>query len=175
MSAEFQTRESSAEDSIAIESIYPRAFPDEDLVPLVQDLLQSPDVALSLVAVAGGEIAGHVIFTTCGVVGGNVNVALLGPLAVDPPWQKQGIGSALVQAGLQQLQGSGVSVVCVLGDPKYYGRFGFAAETLIEPPYPLPPEWEGAWQSASLDGVGTGITGVLSVPPVWRRPALWAP
>ena len=130
---------------------------------------------MSLVATAGREIAGHVIFTRCGLIGDDVNVALLGPLAVDLPWQKQGIGSALVRAGLQQMQGSGVSAVCVLGDPNYYRRFGFAPETRIEPPYPLPPEWEGAWQSANLGSASTGISGILSVPPVWRKPALWAP
>ena len=175
MSVEFEIRESRAADSKAIESIYPGAFPDEDLVPLVQDLLKDPDVTLSLVATANSQIAGHVIFTRCGVVGNDLDVALLAPLAVDRPYQGEGIGSALVRAGLQRLQDAGVSTVLVLGDPKYYGRFGFTAETLIEPPYPLPPQWEGAWQSVNPGGAGKQVAGPLSVPAEWRKRALWAP
>ncbi len=175
MSAEFRIRESDSEDTEAIKSIYPRAFPDEDLVPLVQDLLENPDMTLSLVATVSGHIAGHVVFTKCAVNGIDANVALLAPLAVDPSRQKQGIGGALVRAGLQQLQVAGVSEVCVLGDPSYYGRFGFTSQTLIEPPYPLPPEWRSAWQSTDLGGASNEIVGALSVPPVWRKPELWAP
>ena len=172
---ELEIRESGAGDRGAIDSLYPRAFPDEDLLPLVQGLLEVPDIALSMVASADSEVVGHVAFTRCAVAGHDVSIALLAPLAVDTSHQKQGVGSALVRAGLQQLQDSGVSMVCVLGDPNYYGRFGFAAETAIAPPYPLPPEWEGAWQSVIVGGASENIAGVLSVPPVWRKRALWAP
>ena len=175
MSAEPKIRESKRGDSTAIESLYPRAFPDEDLVPLVRDLLNSPEVALSLVATTDMQILGHVVFTECSVVGNGVNVALLAPLAVDPSWQRRGIGRAIVRAGLRQLEDSGVSVVCVLGDPNYYGRVGFARETLIEPPYPLPPDWVGAWQSIIFGGATKHAAGVLAVPPAWRKRALWAP
>jgi hypothetical protein len=44
-----------------------------------------------------------------------------------------------------------VGKVLVLGDPAYYGRFGFAKETAIQPPYPLPEAWDGAWQSLVLN------------------------
>ena len=55
----------------------------------------------------------------------------------------QGIGIALVRAGLQQLKDNDVSVVCVLGDSAFYGRLGFLPATSIQPPYRLPAEYDG--------------------------------
>ena len=175
MSDSFEIRESVSADRPAIESLYPEAFPDEDLLPLVRDLVPDTEVATSLVAVAAPGVIGHVIFTACGVVGSDVGAALLAPLAVARAWQRQGVGSAIVRAGLRRLEDSGVAVVCVLGDPAYYGRLGFARERLIEPPYPLPPEWDGAWQSRYLGAATASCAGRLSVPRQWRQPALWAP
>jgi len=116
-----------------------------------------------------------VIFTRCGVDADAGSAALLGPLAVAPACQRRGIGSALVRAGLRRLEEKGVTRVCVLGDPAYYGRFGFRAESMIEPPFPLPDEWQSAWQSISLGETEEPCRGVLSVPAQWRNPALWAP
>ena len=172
---ELQIRESRPDDSSAIESLYPEAFPDEDLLPVVQDLLNDTGVTLSLVGTIDAQIVGHVIFTRCGVAGSNVNASLLAPLAVSPAWQRQGIGSAIVHAGLRRLMDSNVSLVLVLGDPAYYGRLGFLPESAIEPPYPLPPEWDGAWQSQYLSHPEAPCVGKLSVPSPWRRPLLWAP
>jgi len=173
MSDELEIRESSLEELAAIESLYPEAFPDEDLIPLVRDLLKDTVVAMSLVGIIDTQVVGHVVFTRCGVVGHSVNASLLGPLAVAPAWQRQGIGSAIVQAGFRQLELAGVDRVYVLGDPAYYGRFGFLADSLVEPPYSLPPDWDGAWQSLSLSETTTPCTGKLSVPLQWLQPDLW--
>jgi putative acetyltransferase len=162
-------------DLISIEVLYPDAFPDEDLLPLVRDLLQDARVALSLVGIIGSSLVGHVIFTTCGVAGSSDKAALLGPLAVTSAWQRQGIGSAIIRAGLQQLENASVTQVYVLGDPAFYGRFGFVPETRVAPPYLLPAEWRGAWQSTSLGSVKPPLRGKLSVPQPWLQPALWAP
>ena len=162
-------------DAAAIEALYPLAFPDEDLVPLVRDLLQDPVIALSLVATIDSDIAGHAVFTHCGVDGSDSKGALLGPLAVSPGFQRQGIGSAIVRDGLQRLRKSGVHLVCVLGDPAYYERFGFMPEIRVATPYPVPAEWEGAWRSLNLGEPVTPCEGKLSVPPQWQQPALWAP
>jgi putative acetyltransferase len=167
-------RESAAADVEAIEALYPRAFPDEDLLPLVRELLEDSEVTVSLVSLMDEELAGHAIFTMCSVDGASARVALLGPLAVAPTRQRRGVGSALVRAGLQHLKDADVDLVCVLGDPAYYGRFGFAPETGVEPPYQLPAEWEGAWQSTRLSNLSE-CSGRLSVPRQWRRRALWAP
>jgi putative acetyltransferase len=175
MSYELEIRESVQADASAIESLYPQAFPDEDLLPLVRDLLQHSAIAVSLVGAIDSRIAGHAIVTMCGVVGSSVKAALLGPLAVAPAWQRQGIGSAIVRAGLQRLKDADVDLVCVLGDPAYYGRLGFAPETLVEPPLPLPAEWQGAWQSQYLGEKSASCSGRLAVPRQWQDPALWAP
>ena len=175
MLAGLEIRESVQSDHAAIEALYPEAFPGEDLLPLVRELLQDAAIALSLVGTTGSRIAGHALFTKCGVVGSGVKAALLGPLAVAPTCQRQGVGSALVRAGLQRLETEDVSLVCVLGDPAYYSRLGFVPESLVEPPFRLPAEWRGAWQSQHLGDTSTHCAGKLSVPPQWLHPALWAP
>lgn len=175
MTPDVRIRAGAPQDLAAIESLYPQAFPAEDLLPLVRDLLREPAAILSLVAVAGSRLVGHVIFTACGVAGSDARCALLGPLAVTPDHQQRGVGSALVRAGLQRLEDAGVSQVLVLGDPAYYGRCGFAPEPHVEPPYSLPAEWTGAWQSKQL-GTGTAPPrGRLMLPRTWLRPALWLP
>ena len=172
---DFDIRVSEPNDQAAIATIYPAAFPEEDLLPLVRELLSAGPAVISLVATVGSELVGHVAFTICGIDDGPDTVALLAPLAVTPNRQRNGIGRAIVEAGLQRLQEAGVIRVYVLGDPAYYGRLGFETETQVAPPYPLPDEWAGAWQSLSLGGSGTLPAGTLSVPPVWRDPALWGP
>lgn len=162
-------------DLAGIESLYPEAFPDEDLLPLVRELLQAPDIALSLTATIDSDVAGHAVFTTCGVDGSDAKAALLGPVAVAPARQKLGIGSALIRDGLNRMHEDGVAVVCVLGDPAYYSRLGFRPESLIRAPYPLPDEWKDAWQSQYLDDAITLLAGALLVPRQWRDPALWLP
>ena len=166
-------RESVRRDIDAIEALYPEAFPDEDLVPLVRDLPRDGPSVLSLVAIADSQLVGHVMFTRCSV--SDTSAALLGPLAVAPARQKQGIGSAIVRDGLRRMEEAGVDVVCVLGDPNYYGRFGFAPESSIAPPYPLLPEWDTAWQSLRTGASTAPITGKLLLPQQWMNPSLWAP
>ena len=110
------------------------------------------------------SVVGHVIFTRCGIGEGSNDAALLAPLAVAPDRQRQGIGSAIVQAGLQRLPTIGVDQVYVLGDPAYYGRLGFRPEVGVTPPYPLPAEWQEAWQSINLAPSRPDRQGKLSVP-----------
>jgi putative acetyltransferase len=175
MTDNIEIRESMQVDLFAIESLYLEAFPDEDLLPLVRDLLRETSVALSLVGTIDSKLAGHVIFTMCSVAEHSDRSALLGPLAVEPAWQRRGIGSTIVRNGLRRLKDDGVSQVFVLGDPAYYGRLGFLPESRIAPPYTLPTEWEGAWQSQSLRGTTTPHPGKLSLPRPWLQPSLWLP
>ena len=175
MLKKIEIRESLPSDIISIEKLYPEAFPDEDLLPLVRELLKEEAFVLSLVGIIGGTLVGHVIVTGCSIVGRTEKVALLGPLAIAPSWQQQGIGRTIVRAGLQRLENAGVVQVYVLGDPAYYGHLGFAPEVGVKPPYPLLEEWHGAWQSISLRSVGPPHNGTLSIPEPWCQPALWAP
>lgn len=175
MSGEIEIRESGPEDLAAIGALYGRAFPEEDLSPLVRELLDEPRGVVSLIAAVRGALAGHAVLTDCGVAGRGARVALLGPLAVEPDRQGRGVGTALVRAGLERLEAAGAGRVLVLGDPAYYGRFGFAPEEDIAPPYPLPAEWRGAWQSLGLGGAERPGRGRLVVPGPWRRRELWGP
>lgn len=174
MTDEIVLRESVAGDIAALERIYRDAFPDEDLLPLLSQLLDDPSLGLSLVALSEGAVAGHAYFTNCTVAGGRGKLALLGPVAVVPALQGRGIGGALVRKGLDRMKKAGIVRLCVLGDPAYYGRFGFAPETEIMPPYPLPDAWHDAWQSIGLRDGETRRRGALSVPTPWRNPALWS-
>lgn len=170
-----EIRESRPNDIVLIEKLYPEAFPDEDLLPVVRALLKEAPTVVSLVGIADKVLAGHVMFTPCSLSRRDDKVALLAPLAVAASWQRRGVGGAIVNAGLQRLENDGVALAFVLGDPAYYGRFGFAPDDNIAPPYPLPEEWRGAWQSLSLRSDTPPLSGKLSVPQPWRRQALWAP
>lgn len=169
-------RFSDPDDLPALESLYRAAFAEEDLVPLLHLLHNHGDDVLSLVAVAvsDGEVVGHVAFTRCLVEPGSAPVALLGPLCAAPSCQKQGIGSRLVREGLERISVWNTAAALVLGDPGYYGRFGFVSGCGIEPPYALPAEWAAAWQVLGLQRDAAALTGTLAVPGPWQDRALWS-
>jgi len=159
-------------------SLYGAAFPAEDLRPLLGDIVDAAGPGgpvLSLVAVCGDEVAGHLALSRCAVAGCPASLALLGPVAVAPARQGHGVGRALIEAGLGRLRADNVAAVHVLGDPSFYARFGFETETGVLPPCPVPDAWRDAWQVHRLRPDGAPGSGILEVPAFWRRPALWAP
>jgi len=172
---EFDIRKSEPGDIEALEVLYGEAFPDEDLFPLVRSLLGDEYRVLSMVAVHEGKLFGHVLFTQCYVQESGKEVYLLGPVAVIPRHQKKGIGSTLIKHGLRQIQSLGVDSVYVLGDPNYYGRFGFKMQNSVKPPYPIPNEWISGWQGICLGEAKELPSGVLKVPCPWRSESLWVP
>ncbi len=77
---------------------------------------------------AGGHLVGHVLFTRVTVTtteGDEVGLLGLAPVGVLPSYQSRGIGTMLIEAGLEQLRAAGHPAVVVLGHPSYYPRFGF--------------------------------------------------
>lgn len=171
----FSVRVFETADMDQIEAFYPLAFPDEDLLPLVRELTSHLDDVLILVATAGRKVIGHGVFTLCGLDGGAPTLALLGPLAVTPDWQRRGVGSAVIKAGIDRLKAMDVAGVCVLGDPAYYSRFGFSADHQIAAPYTMPDEWAEAWRYLDLTEDAMSPSGTLTVPTPWAKKALWLP
>lgn len=172
-----EIRSSAAHDVVALQTLYDAAFPTEDLVPLVSALLDCADETLSLVAIDGTDVIGHIVLTfgMLEEAPQDHRVALLGPLCVSPARQLQGLGSMLIHAGLERLRDAGVSRVMVLGDPAYYDRFGFQREAAVIPPYAVPEAWRDAWQSLSLDTDAAEVAGRLVLPAPWLRRELWSP
>lgn len=168
-------RETTPEDTAQILALYPQAFPGEELRPLVSALLAWGPEVLSLATFQDGELSAHAIFTVCRAGDMTQAGALLGPLGVMPSLQRQGVGSALVRAGLERLREMGITQVFVLGDPAWYRRFGFAPERQVLTPYPIPAAWAEAWQSLTLDAGGEPGVAHLSLPEPWMDPALWGP
>lgn len=114
-------------DHAAVYEINRRAFERESEARLVEALRRTADPQISLVAVRDGYVVGHVFFSPVTIDGETGRPAALGlaPLAVAPECQRQGIGSALVRAGLDAARRAGHGVVVVFGHPGFYPRFGF--------------------------------------------------
>ncbi|MTI19063.1 N-acetyltransferase [Rhodobacteraceae bacterium RKSG542] len=173
MADTFIIRDARPEDTAAILGFYPLAFPEEDLVPVAQELLSGGDEFLSLVAEKNGEVVGHVSYSLCGVEGAENSIYLLAPLAVTPALHKQGIGTALIKEGIARAKATGFKKMMVFGDPAYYGRTGFVTDSAITTPCPIPAEYEPGWQSIALSDDAESLSGVLKVPAIWQKPSLW--
>lgn len=114
-------------DHDKIDLLLESAFEGRDESRLVRALRRDGDLALSLVATAAGQVVGHVALSR---IEASQPVLALAPLAVAPPLQSRGLGSALVAAALAH---AGATSVVVLGSPDYYRRFGFETRELVSP------------------------------------------
>ena len=120
-------RQEQAEDLSAIRAVNEQAFSQAEEADIVDQLRALGDRVLSLVAIRGDVIAGHILFSPV-IIENNGDVVEgmgLGPMAVLPDFQGQRIGSALVEAGLRTLRDRICPFVVVLGHSQYYPRFGF--------------------------------------------------
>lgn len=121
-------RQATAEDREAIFGVEERAFGRKHEADLVERVVADGEQLLELVAEKDGRIVGHVLFSRLLVDpdGTPFDAVSLAPLAVDPDYQGQGVGGALVRRGHEILQERGEKLSIVVGDPAYYGRFGYA-------------------------------------------------
>src|SRR5258706_6231630 len=135
-------RPENARDFDTVRTLLLASFGREAEARLVDRLRASGKIAAALVAEEKERILGHVVFSkiAASAEGGEVNALALAPLAVVPAFQRLGIGSALVSAGLERCRSEQQARVVVLGDPVYYARFGFvpAAKFGLKCPLPRP-------------------------------------
>jgi putative acetyltransferase len=137
----------------------------------VEAVREANAVILSLVAVEGEEIVGHILFSPVMIEGetGKHEVAGLAPLAVFPTHQKKGIGKKLTWEGLKRLKGMGIPAVIEFGHPEYYPAFGFvpAREFDLTCEY---PEAGDAFMALELEpGWLAGKKGLVRHHPVFKR------
>ena len=109
-------------DSKAIYKLVTAAFRRPDEAVLIDRLRSDGGCVISLVTAEGDELVGHILFSR---MTAPFRALGLGPVSVKPSRRCAGIGSLLIRTGLDRARGAGWQAVFVLGDPKFYGRFGF--------------------------------------------------
>jgi len=124
----FMVRPAQPGDASGIDGVHRQAFPTDAEARLVALLIGRGQDRVSLVAEALGQVVGHVLFSPA-TVEWPARRALeglgLAPLAVLPHWQRRGVGSALMRAGMEACRLLAVQFVVLVGHPEYYPRFGF--------------------------------------------------
>jgi putative acetyltransferase len=137
-------------DYALLGALHARAFGNRVREPLVVALLRQRrafDPALSLVAERAGEIVGHALFSPyrLRLLDQTIPAVNLAPLAVDPPYQGQGIGGRLIRQGHALAAARGYCISILLGHPGYYPRFGYhthafgSAQLVLSAPVPEGP------------------------------------
>jgi len=123
-----QIRAEKTPDAPGIRAVHLAAFaPRANEADLVDALRRSGQATVSLVAINEGRLVGHVLFSPLTLAPAVPNLRGLGlaPLAVLPEFQRQTIGSQLALRGMEVCRAAGFDFLVLLGDPHYYGRFGF--------------------------------------------------
>jgi predicted N-acetyltransferase YhbS len=147
-------REATSEDRSALLQIHRLAFGQSEEADLVESQLADPTAqpVLSLVAEEEGTVIGHVLFTGVSLLGPDKppSASILAPLAVVPAAQRLGVGRGLIERGAELLTSSGVRLLFVLGDPRYYTKHGFtpASPHGLRAPYVIEPD--AAWMVRPL-------------------------
>lgn len=123
----YTIRAEKAEDHLAIHAVHTAAFGQPLEGDLVDALRRAEALTIALVAVHDTCVVGHIAFSPVTVTSSTTTIEALGlgPLAVLPEYQRQGIGTQLVQAGLTTCRTTPYGIVVVLGHPGYYARCGF--------------------------------------------------
>jgi putative acetyltransferase len=99
---------------------------------IIDALRAANALTISLVAEMDGKIVGHIAFSPVTFSDGSKNWYGLGPISVLPDYQKQGIGKSLVNKGIVLLKDMGAEGCVLVGDPKYYERFGFRSPARLK-------------------------------------------
>lgn len=142
MNALIRNEKSNAEDTHQIHLLTKHAFqnaPHTDHTEhfIVDALRRASALTISQVAIVDEAIIGHVAISPVSISDGSTGWFGLGPISVLPEFQRQGVGSKLMRSSLTTLEETGADGCVVLGDPAYYGRFGFkVVDGLVFPGVP---------------------------------------
>ena len=164
-------RREQPQDISKIREVNRRAFGREQEALVVDKLRDNCNTILSLVALAGNDVVGHILFSPAVIEGENGRLwgSGLAPVAVLPEYQRKGIGSELVQTGVARIKEAGCPYIIVLGYPEYYSRFGFepASRFGIRSEWDVPDE---AFMILMLNRKAMkGITGVAKYREEWAE------
>jgi putative acetyltransferase len=123
-------RDETKDDIAAITEVTIAAFESLEISDhteqfVVDALRAAGALTLSLVAELDGRVVGHIAFSPVTISDGTPDWYGLGPVSVQPKYQRMGIGKALIQEGLSRLKGLGAKGCCLVGHPQYYSKFGF--------------------------------------------------
>jgi len=159
----FSIREEKPEDIAGVRLVNESAFKRPEEANIVDKLRRNCSEVLSLVAVEGEDIIGHILFSPALIESENGQIFGMGlaPMAVIPERQGQGIGTALIQRGIACVRELGYPFVIVLGHAKYYPCFGFKPASQ----YGLRSQWNGVPDEAFMimvlkDNVMHNVNGV---------------
>jgi putative acetyltransferase len=143
-------RTATPRDREAIRLVEEHAFGQQAEAGLVDALVESGDTVLELVAEEDGHVVGHILFSRLYVDHGGRRfpAVALAPLAVEPSFHGTGIGGALVREAHVRLKQAGEKLSIVVGEPGYYGRFGYAHDRAAK--------FESDYQCDALQAVAWG-------------------
>lgn len=158
-------------DYLKIAEVITDAFGQPNEAKLVEAIRNSENYIpeLSLVAEIENNIVGHILFSYIHLVNKETYLVLaLAPVTVSPQFQNQGIGTALVQYGIEKADELGEALVIVLGHPSFYSRFGFVQSTYygIKSPFEVPAE---AFMVKPLKNYEIKYTGDVIYPQVFNN------
>ncbi len=159
------------EDVEYIRYVNEQAFGRENEAKLIEELRNRGALTISLVAVQNDEIVGHISFSLVVIEseGSSFEAISLATMSVLPTYQRKGIGSQMVRAGLEECRRLGYEIVVVVGHPDYYPRFGFvvAGHKGIDCEFKVPEE---AWMILELrEGALAGRRGVVKFQPEFHE------
>ncbi len=157
-------------DILAVDQLLKSAFETEAEANLVMRLRENGHRTLSLVASSDeGDVAGYVLFSPVTINGEDRNWQGLAPLAVKEEFRGQGIAKRLIEEAFSSLLELGYPACVVLGDPAYYGRFGFEASEQ----HGMHCQWDvpkGAFQVIQLrSGEFEGQSGLIEYCPEFTQ------
>ncbi len=173
-------RDAAKTDLPAIQNVIETAFPADErelIINLAAEFLRehSQPPVKSLIAEIDHHIVGYVSYSPIFLdINAHLSGYILAPLAISPEYQKQGVGTRLIQSGVDMLIEDQVVILFVYGDPAYYGRFGFSKEPAQSfiPPYPL--EFPFGWLGQMLrDAVLPEQHTSFHCVPALSKPEIW--